>query len=217
MEIIELTILTNNIYATERFYSRRLGLPISQKNENSISFKTQTSTLSFKKTKIKVPSYHFAFNIPNNQLNNALAWTTDKADIIEIEPTVTIADFVNWNAKSFYFFDNNNNILEFIVRFDLDNKSDSAFSSSSILSISEVGIASENVLSEIQQISEKYNLAYFSKQPKMKNFSVLGNDNGLLIFVGTNRNWYPTNILSERFWTCVKIKNRDTVFNIEFE
>ena len=40
-----------------------------------------------------------------------------------------IANFVNWHAKSVYFFDPAGNIVELIARFDLDNKTSETFSS----------------------------------------------------------------------------------------
>ena len=62
-----------------------------------------------------------AVNLPGFE---AFAWANKKVELIPITPTSNIADFKNWNAKAFYFYDNNQNIVEFIARFDLDNNSD---------------------------------------------------------------------------------------------
>lgn len=217
MEILELTLLTNDINETEKFYNKRLGLPISGKDATSVSFLTQNSKLTFKKSSSQNPFYHFAFTIPNNRIEDALSWAKRKVNAIDIEPGIKIADFAGWNAKSFYFLDNNKNILEFIARFDLDNKSDLGFDSSSILCVSEIGIPSDHVVSEAQQTSEKYGIAYFSKQPALENFTVLGDDNGLFIFAETKRHWYPTNIPSERHWALIKIKENNRIFEIAVE
>lgn len=217
MDILELTLLTNNINETEKFYTGLLGLEIIEKNNSSISFLTQQSKLTFNKTENQKPFYHFAFNIPNNKLNEALIWINSKIDIISLEQKEKIADFITWNAKSFYFYDNNNNIVEFIARFDLDNQSDINFESSSILSISEIGFVVTNVKNKSEQIAIENNLTNFSKQPNRENFVALGDDNGLLLFVENQRFWFPTNKPAENYWTKVKIKNNEQINEITVE
>lgn len=214
MNILELTLLSNNLNETEKFYNGLLELEIINKTNFSISFSTQQTILTFIKTENQNPFYHFAFNIPNNKLVEALTWINSKIDIIEIKPNIKIADFESWNAKSFYFYDNNNNIVEFIARFDLDNKSGKNFESSSILSISEIGFAVENVKNKSIEIATKNNLTNFSKQVKRDDFVVLGNDNGLLIFVENKRPWYPTNKPAEKYWMKIKIKNNEIIKEI---
>lgn len=217
MKILELIILSDDLIETEKFYKGLLGLEITDKSSSSISFLTQKTKLTFNKSEGQKPTYHFAFNIPNNQLKEALIWTNSKIDIIEIEPKNKIADFVDWNAKSFYFYDNNGNILEFIARYDLDNQSNTKFESTSILCISEVGFAVENVKGQSEKIAIENNLTFFSKQEKRDNFVALGNDNGLLIFVGNQRNWYPTDKPSEKHWTKIKIENNEEIKEITIE
>lgn len=217
MEIIELTLLTNDLDATETFYNELLGLPVSDKSPNSVAFLTGHSKLSFKLTDISKPFYHFAFNIPHNKLDDALHWAKSKVNVLDIENNNPIADFSNWNAQSFYFLDNNNNIVEFIARFDLNNVSPNPFDGSSILSISEVGIPSTDVLNESKQIVDGFGLPYFTKQNPSETFVVVGNDEGILIFVKNERNWYPTTLPSQRHWSRIKLKNQDKQFEIEIE
>ena len=217
MNILELTLLSNDINETEKFYNGILELEMIDKTNTSISFLTQQSKLTFIKSEIQKPCYHFAFNIPNNKLIEALTWANSKIDIIEFEPNKKIADFENWNAKSFYFYDNNNNIVEFIARFDLDNQSNINFKSTSILSISEIGFAVENVNNQSEKIAAEYNLTNFSKQEKRDDFVVLGNDNGLFIFVERLRTWFPTNKPARKFWTKIKIENNEKVSEITIE
>jgi len=118
-------------------------------------------------------------------------------------PPDKIADFYNWNAKSFYFYDNNGNILEFIARNDLDNATQNPFDGNSVLSVSEIGLVSKNVAEKCDELFDKYGLTSYSKQPKLPKFIVLGSVTGLFILVEENRDWYPTDKKSKSFWTKV--------------
>ncbi|HRI19649.1 MAG TPA: VOC family protein [Panacibacter sp.] len=214
MFITELQILTGNIQETEKFYSEVLGLFIVHKSSISISFLAGTSKLIFIETKEQDPTYHFAFNIPCNKLNEAYNFISAQTEILPIKGTGNIADFKDWNAKAFYFHDNNNNILEFIARFDLGNETVEPFSGNGILSISEIGLVVNDVTSYCNQLIEKNKLTYFSKQPPSDNFTVTGDDNGLLIVVPNGRSWYPTNKLSARNFTKVKIDNDGNIIDL---
>jgi len=105
-----------------------------------------------------------------------------------------IANFVNWHAKSVYFFDPAGNIVELIARFDLQNESDESFSSKQFLSISEMGIVfpEKEIQNRTGEILNQSRLGYFLKQAPMSQFKVVGDDEGLFIIVTENRNWYPT-------------------------
>ncbi len=51
-----------------------------------------------------------------------------------------IADFIDWHARSVYFFDPAGNIVELIARDDLNDVADGAFSSRQFRNISETGL-----------------------------------------------------------------------------
>jgi catechol 2,3-dioxygenase-like lactoylglutathione lyase family enzyme len=206
MNILDLELLTDDIEGTEVFYTHNLGLNIVSKGKDYISFSAGQTTLMFIKSENVKPVYHFAFNIPNNQLGNAVKWSSSKLLLLEIEENNCIVNFDSWNAKSVYFYDNNGNILEFIARFDLDNASNTAFSSNSIVSISEIGLVSPEPVTIGKQMMQDYNLDYFEKGAKSKQFATLGDDNGLLIIVENKRKWYPTQIEAASYLTKVRIE-----------
>ncbi|TRX31146.1 glyoxalase [Flavobacterium sp. ZT3R18] len=203
MNILELELLSDDILKTELFYNEVLGLETIYKDHSSISFNAGVTKLTFRSSINVKPVYHFAFDIPNNKLLEAFAWIEKKTEIMYVIPPDKIADFYNWNAKSFYFYDNNGNILEFIARNDLDNASQKPFDGSSILSVSEIGLVSENVVIQCEELFDKYGLTAYSKQPKLNKFIVLGTTTGLFILVEGNRDWYPTDKKSKSFWTKV--------------
>jgi catechol-2,3-dioxygenase len=207
MKILELELLSDDILKTEVFYNEVLGLKTISKEDSSISFKAGVTKLTFRSSKKVNPVYHFAFDIPNNKLLEAFDWIEKKTEIMYVIPPDKIADFYNWNAKSFYFYDNGGNILEFIARNDLDNASQKPFDGSSILSVSEIGLVSKNVSQQSDELFEQYGLTAYSKQPKLSKFIVLGTVTGLFILVEENRDWYPTDKKSKSFWTKIVFSN----------
>ena len=134
MNILEIQLLSTDIIQTKKFYHDILGIKILHTDDSSIKFSAGLSTLVFRKTYKENPFYHFAFNIPANKFEEAHTWASQRVQLLPITPGNTIADFKSWNAKAFYFYDNNQNIVEFIARFDLDNNSDKPFDGSSIFS-----------------------------------------------------------------------------------
>ncbi|WP_428658182.1 VOC family protein [Runella sp.] len=193
MIIKELTLLTDDLIETERFYTEVLGLTMVDKTESGVSFSAGATLLRFEKSTGQKPRYHFAFNIPTNTVDDAFRQMSAKLELLPISDISKIADFVNWNAKSFYFYDNNSNILEFIGRFDLGKQETSSFTAASVLCVSEIGLPVKNVKKECEALISRYGFAYFAKQPPSDTFSVIGEDTGLLIVVPIGRNWYPTN------------------------
>lgn len=215
MNILEIELLTDALDETELFYNNVIGLQTVSKSNSSVSFATGSTKLTFRSSKNLKPVYHFAFDIPNNKLMEAFAWIEKKTEILPVIPPDKIANFYNWNAKSFYFYDNNGNILEFIARFSLDNTSEKPFDGSLIVSLSEIGFVAKNVSQLSDEICKKYDLSLFPKQPKLNKFIVLGTDSGLFILVEENRDWYPTDKKAKSFWTKVVFLNNGIIREIE--
>ncbi len=216
MNILEIQLLSADISQTKKFYHEILGMEILDTDELSLRLSAGLSTLLFKETGIGNPFYHFAFTIPANKFEEAHAWAKQRIQLLPVVGSSTIADFKNWNAKAFYFYDNNQNIVEFIARFDLDNNSDKPFTGSSIFSISEIGIVTDNAKLYSEKMLEEYDLNFFSKQPPQDDFVAIGDDDGLFIVVNDKRNWYPTNKPSGKYWTAIKMESNGKISNIEF-
>ena len=215
MRITSLEIHTNDINEVKNFYHHHLQFKIAGESGEHITFRLQQGTLTFRLKKASQPVYHIAFNIPNNQVESAALWLRDKTEIIPIDEKNIIADFKNWNAKAIYFFDQQKNIIEFIARRDLDNRSEIEFTSASILSISEVGIVTENVAAAIKDINEKFGIGLFEKQPAHESFAAAGDDEGLFILVSKQRPWFPTGILSSMQWLKIDFIQNGRSYTME--
>ena len=216
MKLEQIQIQTNNIQETTAFYQDILDLPIIEKNSKWVTIQAGNSILKFIENAAFNSIYHFAFNIPENKLDEAIEWCKNKVGLIVIEDQNVIANFETWNANAVYFYDNNGNLLEFIARHDLDNTATENFSSKSILNISEIGIVTENPLELGNQLIEKHALEFFSKNNNSDVFSALGNDEGLLIIVKPNRNWYPTQTPTQTNPTEIRIQNNENNFELIF-
>jgi len=217
MKLQHIQIQSNNIQQTAIFYQDVLELPIIEKKTNSISIQAGNSVLEFVENAAFKSIYHFAFNIPQNKLDEAIEWCKSKVDLIVIEDQNVITNFENWNANAVYFYDNNGNLLEFIARHDLENSQTETFTSKSILNISEIGIVDENPLELGKQLAAKHGLELFSKNANSELFAAIGDDEGLLIMVKPNRNWYPTQTPSESNKTEIKLENNGMSIALQFD
>jgi catechol 2,3-dioxygenase-like lactoylglutathione lyase family enzyme len=216
MKLEHILIQTNNISETTAFYKDILELPIIEKTSQSVTIKAGNSVLKFIENPDFNSIYHFAFNISENKLEEAIEWCKNKIDLIIIEDKRIIANFETWNANAVYFYDNNGNLLEFIARHDLDNLQIKQFSSKSILNISEIGIVDENPLDLGEELIENHDLAFFTKNFNSDNFAAIGDDEGLLIIVKPYRNWYPTQTPSKSNKTEIRLENNGTKIELNF-
>ncbi|NLR59115.1 glyoxalase [Chitinophaga polysaccharea] len=195
MQLASIHLYTNDLAATAAFYSQKLQLAVTQQSSTCISFQAGTSTLVFEQSDAIVhPVYHFAFNIPHNQLSEAIDWLQQMTDLVPVADDNRIAHFELWHADAVYFYDNNGNLLEFIARHDLLNDAPELH----IECISEIGIVTEDVPVHAAHLLQQQ-IPVFAKQPRSDQFTALGDDYGLLIIVAAGRNWFPTRTPAKHF------------------
>ena len=217
MFIQSLHLHTNDLTTTKKFYSQLLQVPVIKESEKIVAFAFGHSALYFHTSLEKNPFYHVAFSVPNNKLEEALQWVSDKTAILPYSDTEMIANFTGWNAKSFYFHDNNENILEFITHYDLKTSSSQPFNAALITGISEIGITVEDVPHACNEFHTLFHLPYFSKGPQLYDFGVMGDANGMFIVSKTGRGWVPTSRPCEKHWTKVLIENEGVKNEFVFE
>lgn len=192
MHFNEVILQTASVARTKLFYHKTLELPISKESDESITFLAGNSLLTFNVAAAGKPYYHIAFNITPNKFSDSFEWISRKLDILPMQEDIPIAVYPDWNAQSFYFMDNNGSILEFIARFDLPYSSDAPFSLADIREISEVGIATNDVDGTAEMLHTEHGVPWFRKTKPSEHFTVMGDNNGLLILSHTSRSWVPT-------------------------
>lgn len=209
MKIKELTLFTQNLEAQIDFYSKVLEFEIINCDDTSCSFNAGNSILTLKVKESSRP-YHFAFNIPSNKESEALIWLKERVQLLSFEDNELI-DFESWNAKALYFYDSDMNIVEFIARKSLNIKSESIFSSKSILNISEMALASTNIKETAAILNSIRPIKKYSGD--CKRFCALGDEEGLFILANPLlKKWFPTDDEIEQSDFIVKGD-----FNFEFK
>ena len=217
MKIKKLNLQTAFLKTLQEFYSSVLELPVEPRDEEKIKIKIGESELIFTEAKTGEPFYHYAINIPANKIEEAKKWLSNKVKLLWMDDYKNdIADFVNWHARSVYFYDPAGNIVELIARFDLDNSVNETFTSSQFLSLNEVGLVftDENFEKKITNLEQSYSLSYFDKQPPLPKFRAMGDDHGLFVIVPEHRNWYPTDKPSGMFPMVIEFENGGSSYSL---
>ncbi len=210
MKIKSIYLKCPNIEANYHFYHHTLGLKAEWLANGNLQIFTCNNSIIFELEKKSKAFYHFAFNIPHNQLEAAANWLLRCGiKLIELENQSFVADFDTWNAKAIYFYDPQGNICEFIARFDLPNQSDADFSPSAILTVSEIGWVVGDVVETVNELMAATHLKVFKKLNGNAQFVALGDNEGLLLVVAKNRPWFSDGRRAECFDTKVELEIKE--------
>ena len=189
MKIEFLKLYSANLEEQLHFYEQVLQLKIENRAEDSFEVRLGYSRLIFQKSASAKP-YHVAFHIPPQQENLALEWLEERVKILK-DGEDKIIDFPAWDAKSMYFYDADKNILEFISRRSLFQKSTEEFSGKSILGVSEIGLATNDVEDKFNFLNKHFGLSKFTGD--YEHFCATGDDEGLFIIINKDqKDWIPT-------------------------
>lgn len=192
----------------QRFYQDLLGLEVSEQGPGRLTVTAGRTPITFTAATPEEgdPTYHFAFNIPENKIYRAREWQLDRSPVLRRTPDAfshpdydDVTDFWHWNAHSIFFEDPAGNLLEYIARHDLDNASSGPFTSEDILYVSEIGFVAQDVPAFGEDLQEGTGLdLYFAGGDSFRAF---GDPNGLLLVLqegvqrwDRQRSWavYPT-------------------------
>lgn len=217
MQIKTLTLYTNDIKKQKTFYNKIFGLPIIETKEHEFTVRVGTTKLIFKEGK-NDSKYHYCFLIPSNKLNEAVNWLKERLTIVKINQKQETQFFESWNAEAVYFYDGNNNLVEFIARYDLKNDTKTPFDNSQIINVNEIGMSSNNKIAQLNKVLEQHTKSKFWKGD-LERFGTNGDQNGLFIMVNNTikKEWFPTTIFPESLPFTALIEVENSEFNIEFK
>jgi catechol-2,3-dioxygenase len=205
MKIQEIKLLAARLDPLEQFYHGLFGLDMTERSYASVSFRAGSSTLTFEQTESAAePFYHFAFNITESKMDQAVEWL--KANRVEI--TVVDDYSESWNSHSVYFYDPAGNIVEFIARHNLKNNSGEGFSRADILNISEIGITAEDVPELAAYLQNEYDFPAF--RTGSATFKAMGDEQGLLILAASDRIWFGSDKKAIKFPLHIMMDNGKT-------
>ncbi|MBZ0282823.1 MAG: VOC family protein [Anaerolineae bacterium] len=188
MRIVELRLHTADLNAQRAFYAETLGLPLLDSSSEMLTFQAGNTRLIFERDSQAGP-YHFGFDIPENQFEDAIRWLEKRTSLAFKDGEVRF-HFPNWNADAVYFYDPAGNILEFIARHNQPNATDRPFDENSILSVSEIGLATDDVKGTVEAINSALGIGVYDGAGS-QNFTAVGDELGLFITVKRGRIWSP--------------------------
>ena len=187
MQITRLELHTSDLKEQALFYGETLGLDTRIIAGTQVLVRAGASELVFTQAEENRHClYHFAFNIPENQFETAKKWLGLRAGLLANEDGNTTINSETWNSQSLYFKDTAGNILELIARHDLQNASEQF----EILSISEIGLGTQDVPALVKTFQQKTGLLAY-KNESSETFTAVGDADGLFIVVKQGRIWYP--------------------------
>ena len=180
-----------DLAAQHHFYTRVLGLPEVYADESAFAVQAGYTRLGFRQ-KPGVAPYHFAFNIPAGQEEEARQWLARRTDLLSFQGQ-QIIDFSAWEAYAMYFRDPMGNIVEFIARRPLGLSPKRPFGPVAIAGLSELGMAVHDIAPVLQKLGQHYGLAQFDGN--VESFCAVGDHEGLFIVVNqAQKEWFPAGI-----------------------
>ncbi|KOP69623.1 hypothetical protein AMS59_22100 [Lysinibacillus sp. FJAT-14745] len=204
MEIKSLTLQTDNLQTMKEFYINKLGFLMIAENRDSFQIQTGTSILEFtNRDTVSKPFYHFAFNIPANQFEEAKFWLKNKVQLLT-EDGEDEVNFSHLPAQAIYFEDPSGNIVEFIARYGINEESSEPFTINSILNISEIGLIVDDVLKVGKELGKAHIFERGHKPLNDKFLNFMGvRDKGIFIILAhPGRRW----IFSDKYSTIFPLQ-----------
>ena len=171
------------------FYHHTLGLPVTEHSATAMAFQVGHTQLRFEYRPGAVP-YHFAINIPYQQVDEAHQWLRERVTLLPDEHGELI-DFSNWNALALYAYDGGGNIVEWIGRRDIPAIGLELFSAAAFMGISEIGVVTEGVAPVYDALNDLAPLPVYDGS--FDRFCAAGDPEGLFIIIDKRRKqWFPT-------------------------
>jgi catechol-2,3-dioxygenase len=192
----EIVLGAHDLDAVSTFYGGKFGLATAR-TKTRLTVHAGKTNLIFEELGPGEPKpvYHFAFNIPENKLDQAKAWLSKRVSLVRAGGR-EVFHFESWNAHAIYFFDPAGNIGELIARHELPNASDHDFTPKDILYASEFALVVPDVLATVATIDLRLGMKPY--RPASAEFAAVGDAHSLLIVVKEGRVWFATEGLNAK-------------------
>ena len=186
MRFHEVVLQARDPAALAAWYRDTLGLPPAA---GGAAVQAGATRLRFEPAAVgSGPIYHFAFNVPEDRIEDALAWIRPRAPVLDADEG-PIVHYPDWDAHAVYFRDPAGNVGELIARHALPNASPAPFGATSLLEVSEVGLPAPSVPELNARLKDGLRIAEYRRAHDR--FAPLGDEHGLLILVPEGRAWFP--------------------------
>lgn len=169
------------------FYER-LGFDVEA---DRMVFRVGETTMEFDPAR-GAPFYHFAFLLPGDRFDAALAWARSRADLLpDPETGEPVFDFEFWDAKACYFEDPAGNIVELVAHHGLDeNGRDGDFGAEEIRGLSELGLVGDKqaLAAELDQLGFE---VWDGTLDERERLAFVGERGRTVILSPPGRGWMP--------------------------
>lgn len=189
MRILEVELPTAALAAQRAFYGDALGLDVERETGDRVTLRAGATRLTFVAAD-DPGALHFAFNVPENRIEDAADWLAARAPLVPGPSGERVLDFSGWNADAVYCVDPAANVVELIARHSLPNASDDPFGPQALLELSEVGMPVDDVPTTVAYLEGEVGIPLWDGD--RRGFTALGDDHGLFIVVPKGRDWFPT-------------------------
>jgi len=187
--ILKLRLQAADLDALARFYTERIGWPISRVG-SSLKVRAGGTDLRFDPApQGTAPYYHIAWAIPSNKFEIGKLWLSERLPLLRGANGQDEFHFKSANRRAVYFADPADNILELIARDELGDTAPGPFSLADVLYVNHVGLVVNDMETAISAIRGPLGLE--PKGTPQRTFATLGDSYRHLTLVPTQRPWLP--------------------------
>ncbi len=190
MHISTLKLVSSDIKRKREFFGTILNVPILVDNDEELIIVIGSSQLNFKQGEVD-GHYHYAFDIPENQFEQAVTWLEARLTPLYDRNGQSVFYHDNINGYAVYFKDGNGNIVEFVARYHHQTNNSTPFTQNNLIRICEIGLATPDVQKTVERLQTQ-GLNIVTGEGS-KTFTMVGSELGVMIIVKEGRHWMPTN------------------------
>lgn len=192
MDIRQVQLATRSLADTARFYER-LGCPV-EAVDATVRVVVGSTLLVFRELPEMTGVLHLAITIPTGTFDAAKTWIAGLTTVLGTDDQDEFEGPPNWNSRSVYFEGPDQQLLELIERRDLESGARRAGTGTGtvvpLVSVSEVGVPVPDVLGAVEAL-RRAGLEPYANPPG-ESFAAVGDLDGLVILVSSDRRWFPT-------------------------
>jgi hypothetical protein len=164
------------------FYGGELGLPLDGDailiGETRLHFDVEDGSGAF---------YHFAFLVPGDRFDAAVAWARARVELLG-----DVFDFENWDAEAVYFHDPAGSIVELIAHHGLEENGRSGpLAVAELVGFSELGIVGDKPV-ELRKLESQGLSLWDGELAEAGRLAFVGEKGRTLILAPPGRGWLPT-------------------------
>lgn len=189
MRIRRATLTVDRPSEAVAFYREVLELPIAV-HDGRATVEIGRSRLVLEEGDEFDGVHHLAFAIAPADFELARTWLSQRVEPILVDGSDVIEGPEGWNSRSVYFLGPEGILLELIARDADEHMPATQGQVPRLLALSEVGIGVPDVAQGVRTLEQDLGLPAFP--PQGTQFAPVGDHDGLIILVGQDRIWFPT-------------------------